>query len=191
MAKNSEPIKIFNLNGKKIKEINDSNEYSYFVDNYYDKNLSKNFIIGGYDNYIMSYDYEYNKKYIKYSDNDEGAHSSIIINAQEDIIKIIESSVNGNIRVWNFHTGKLLKIIKIGHRVYCECLWNNDYLFVGCYDKMIKLINLKNGKVIKRLNGHNNYVINMKKINHPLYGDCLISEGFSNDQIKLWAIKNK
>ena len=31
------------------------------------------------------------------------------------------------------------------------CLWNDDYLFVCCGDNSIKLIDLKNKKVIKQL----------------------------------------
>ena len=42
------------------------------------------------------------------------------------------------------------------------CLWDNDFLFVGCEDKNIKLIDLKNEKIIKNLVGHDKDVINPK-----------------------------
>ena len=66
------------------------------------------------------------------------------------------------------------------------CLWNNNFLFVGCKDSTIKLVSLKKGKIIKDLNGHNNSVLTLKKINHPKYGECLLSQGKENDQIKIW-----
>ena len=70
------------------------------------------------------------------------------------------------------------------------CLWNNDYLFFGCEEKLIKIIDLKKGIIIDNLKGHNNWVITMKKINHPEYGECLISQDLGKGQIKLWVIKN-
>jgi len=69
------------------------------------------------------------------------------------------------------------------------CLWSNEYLFVGCNDKTIKLIQLKKGIIIKDLVGHNNRVSTVKKIIHPIYGECIISQGKYNDQIKLWIHK--
>ena len=69
------------------------------------------------------------------------------------------------------------------------CLWNNEYLFVGCDDKTIKLIELNKGKIIKELVGHNDKVLSIKSIIHPKYGKCLISQGSMNDSIKLWIIK--
>ena len=73
--------------------------------------------------------------------------------------------------------------------IFGICLWDEDYLFVGCKDKIIKLIDLNNGIIIKDLYGHKNNVIAVKKINHPKYGDCLISQGVGCDEIKLWINK--
>ena len=89
------------------------------------------------------------------------------------------------------HWKELLRRIKITKReLYGICLWNNDYLFVGCDDNSIKLIDLKQRKIIKEFYSHNNEVITIKKLIHPKYGECLISQGF-DDQIKLWVNKNK
>ena len=40
------------------------------------------------------------------------------------------------------------------------------------------------------LKGHNNEVNCVKKINHPSFGECLISQSLENSNIKLWVIKN-
>ena len=40
-----EPIKAFNFNGEKVKEIKDSNDSTNFIDVYYDNKSSKNYII--------------------------------------------------------------------------------------------------------------------------------------------------
>ena len=44
-------------------------------------------------------------------------------------------------------------------------------------------------KTIKIFKGHENNVLTLKKINHPLYGECLISQGYEQDNIKLWISK--
>ena len=71
------------------------------------------------------------------------------------------------------------------------CLWNNDYLLVGCKeDHLIKLIDLRLNKVIKNFSGHEDNVTTIRKISHPKYGECLISKGGYKDKFKLWINKN-
>ena len=87
---NSKSIKILDLNGKTIKEINDSiNHSTFFIDTYYDNNSSKTFIITGNEGYSQSYDYNNNKLYYKYIDNysETNFHMSIIIVDRKKIIK--------------------------------------------------------------------------------------------------------
>ena len=59
-------------------------------------------------------------------------------------------------------------------------------MFVGCSDKTIKLIELNNGLIIKSLKNHDNSVITVKKIIHPKYGECLVSQNSGKSKIKLW-----
>ena len=66
------------------------------------------------------------------------------------------------------------------------CLWNENYLFVGCSDKKIKLINFNRARIFNELSGHNFDVLTIKKIIHPVYGECLLT---NSDEIKLWSIK--
>ena len=140
--------------------------------------------------YIKSYEFNKNKLYCKYNDNDCAFHNSIIINDKEDVIKLIESSEDGNIRIWDFYSGELLNKIKVSNNaLYGICLWNKKYIFVGCEDKSIKLINIKNGD-IKNLIGHTNDVLTVKNIFLPKYGECLISQSYNNGEIKLYLIKN-
>ena len=52
----------------------------------------------------------------------------------------------------------------------------------------IKLIDLNTKKVIKELNGHRDRILSIKKIIHPKYGECLITQDADKSQIKLWII---
>ena len=104
---------------------------------------------------------------------------------------MIESSSDGIIRIWNFHSGLLLKKIIINKgKLYGICLWNDNYLFAGCSDKTIKLIELNNGLIVKSLTSHDDEVITVKIINHPIFGKYLISQNLRISKIKLWVNKN-
>ena len=187
---NSDPIKIYDLKGNQIKELNDSNLKTFFIDIYYDNKSSKNYIITGNVGYSMSYDYNKNKQYHKYYDDDKKGHWSIIIYEDQGIIKLIESSFDGNIRIWNFHSELLLSKINVNSgKLYGICLLNENILFVGCKDYNIKIINLQNNTILKNLNKHNREVIVIKTINHPKFSSYIVSQGRGNDQIKLWKIQ--
>ena len=69
-------------------------------------------------------------------------------------------------------------------------MWNNEYIFIGCDDKTIKLIELEKGIIIKELKDHKKEAISIKTIIHPNYGKCLLSQGNGEDTIKLWINKN-
>ena len=183
---NFEPLKIFNFSGEKIKEINQSNDCTFFVDTYYDNKLSKIFIITGNYNYIKSYDYDKNEIYHKYYENNNGIHPSVIIKKSEEKIKLIESCEDGIIRIWGFHSGDLLRKIKTDNdNLYGICLWNENYAFVGCKDQAFKLIELKNGLLVKTFKEHKGRIISFKKIIIPREGEFLISQGM-DQKIKLW-----
>ena len=130
MTPYNELIRVFDLNGNKIKDI--KNYFTFCIDTYYDKNLCKNYIITSNLGLVTSYDYISGEIYHKYLANDRSEHFSFIINDIEEIIKLIESSYDGNIRIWNFNTGELLKKIYIcKNSLYSICLWDYDSLFVS------------------------------------------------------------
>ena len=189
-----ESIKIFDFKGNLIKEIEDSKANTYFIDSYFDEKISKLFIITSNENYCRSYDFNKNHPYKKYSDNiiseNKIYHLSFVINKKDGIVQLIESSYDGNIRVWNFHSGILLKKIKLNNSFLDGiCLWDNELLFVGSSDKNVILIELISGKIIEKYSGHDSSVITVKKISHPKLGKCLLSQGYENANIIIWKDK--
>jgi WD40 repeat protein len=183
---NFERLKCYNFAGVNVKELNNSDDCTFFIDTYYDEKLSKNFIITGNFNYIKSYDYDNNQVYHKYYENNNGIHPSVIIKKNEEKIKLIESCEDGIIRMWEFHSGNLLRKIKTDNdNLYGICLWNDNYAFIGCRDQTIKLIELKNGLLIKTIKGHKGRIISFKKIKEPNIGEFLFSQGL-DQTIKLW-----
>ena len=119
---------------------------------------------------------------------------SLAINFHENLIG---STNYGQILVWNLHSGVLLFAIKTSNKryhieeynyLYGICIWDNEYIFVGGGNKTIRLIDLKTRKVVKILKGHNDKVLTIKKIYHPIYKDCILSNPFN--EIKLWKNQN-
>ena len=193
----SEPIKVYDLKGNKVKMIKTNRDSIYFIDTYYDKKSNKIYIITGNQGHASSYDFIKNDFYKIYLDNNNECHDSLIIydtndtNDSNDIVKLIESSKDGYIRIFNFNTGIIIHKFKASNLYLVSiCLWNDHYLFAASGDKSIKLIDLNDGKVIKRFFEHKNSVITIKKFIHPIYGECLISQNKEKSEIKLWIINN-
>ena len=185
--KNGEPIKVYDLGGNIIKELKNYNFNTFIIDTYYDEKLSKNYIITGNEGFYFSYDYDKNEKYFYYYDTINYYNRSMVINNKEEIVKLIGDNDNGEIIIWNFHSGNKLKKIDVCDNYLCGIsLWNKDFIFVACYDRKIRLININKELIINNFIGHEHSVISIKKFNHPKYGECLLSQGLSNDVIKLW-----
>ena len=116
-------------------------------------------------------------------------HDCVFIIHDKGITKMFESCEDGCIRIWDFHSAKLLnKIIVSENKLYGLCLWNKDFIFVGCDDNTLKLIDLKKNFVINNIKTEG-LIVNTKKMNHAIYKECLITQDWKN-QIKLWIIKN-
>ena len=185
----AEEIKIFNLKGNKINEIKNSNENTFSIESFYDIKLSKNFIITGNKDYVKSYDFDDNQLYFKYQENGNGFHYDIILKDNENIIKLLESCYDGFVRIWDFHSNLLLNKILVSSKrgfIFYKCLWNNDYLFSGIFDR-ISLFNLKDGaniEIMKNIYIDIKYILCIKL---PKYGDCLIL--LNDDKIQLLSIQ--
>ena len=192
---NTENIKVFDFYGNKLNEINESNYNTFIIETYFDKKSKINYIITGNYGYITSFDFQNNKFYQKYDDGintlKRKMYNHFFIYETEGSIKIISSGNDGNIRIWEFHSSNLLIKLKIVNKSLGGiCFFCNENLYCGCEDTEIKIIDIKIGKIIKCLKGHYKEVINIKKINHPKYKECLISQGLYKDYIKIWIKKN-
>ena len=188
-------VKAFDLNGNQIKEIeNSSGDKIFYIDNYFDKNSSKNYIIICFKFMIKSYDFHKNKIYHEYHNIKYSNNNFVVNDDDEKIIKLIVPCWDNIIRIWDFHSGELIKKINIifnnDNHIKRYCFLNNTYLFAGYDDDSIRLINLKFGYAFKKLIGHKDFILTIRKINHPKYGECLISQGYKDDQIKLWKYNN-
>ena len=186
-------IIVIDFNGNKIKEINDSSNYTLFIDTYFDIKKNKYYIITGNRTNVKSYDYQNNLLYYTYSDNFSSHHRSVIIynDENDNIVKIIFSCEEGFIRIFNFHNGIMLNKISVHNEALLGiCLWNKNYLYVGTKNKNIKIIDIKKGKIVNSFSSHNHWVCSIQKFKNVKCEECLITQGLDN-KIKLWKIFNK
>lgn len=185
-----EKIKVYDLTGNKIKEINDSNHNTFFISSFFDEKFGQKFIITGNDlGNSISYNFNENKIYKKYNAKKDFFTRSVVVNDKQSVIKLI-ASCDGFVVIWNFNSGDLLKKIKVGLQYTCGiCLLNKDYLFVGNYDRKIYIFDLNEGLVVDELTGSKHSVATVKKIMHPKYGECLLSQGIGFDHIRLIVFK--
>ena len=100
---------------------------------------------------------------------------------------LFSSSSNGYINIWNLNEKKIFKVINT-NRCYLAniLLWNNQYLIAADYNnKTFKIINMENDSISDINTEHEGELVCIKKINHPIYGQSLISA--ANDKtLKLW-----
>jgi len=173
------PIKMFDSKGNQIKIISQSNDKTYYMDIFNCEKRNIKYAITANENCVKSYNINEDRLYNKYSDNDNIEHSYFILNEYENCIKLMESSKNGFLRVWNFDSKELLLKIKTEYNnIFNFCEWDNNFIFFTCEENnSIILINLFDNKTITKLTGKNNNFYFIQKIKHPEYGDCLISQG--------------
>ena len=139
-----------------------------------------------------------NKLYYKYEDNNNDNdnvndnndhniflnHYSVKIKKKGQIIKLIESCEDGNIRIWNFHTGELMQKFKVSFdNLFTICFWKDEYLFIGCGDFTIKLLKLENGDIIEEFINESMPLI-LRVLEIPKYGECLVFQD-NGGKIKL------
>ena len=162
-------------------------ENTYFIDTYYDSKEDIYYVINANNSDIKSYVFKTKDLYQKYEGFPKAWHMSAIVNEVKDNQILIESDKNGNIRMWDFHKGNLIKTISPSSPLSLRgiCLWNDNYLLAAGSDYQVKLIDLEQGKFIKSFEGHTNIVCSIEKILHPKYGECLLSQGLDG-KIKIW-----
>ena len=185
-------IKMLSLSGKIYQSIQNTLSSScFFVNHFYDQKQLKYYIIMGHMNFVTSYDFDEKQLYKQYKDDGNGWHAYVKVFHDGDIIKLLDSCWEDDyLRIWDFHSGILLNKIKTeGKHIKCIFIFNNNYIFVGCANHSIKLIDTRINKVISNLVVDTEWVTNVKKIFLPNYGTCVFSQGSGEKEtIKMWRL---
>ena len=188
-------IKVFNLKGEELNEMKDSEENILFIDSFYDEKYNKNYIITANKYSVISYDYEVNKLYYVYMKGEflYDCTSVVIYNKKRDKgknLKLIYSTGNGLIRIWDFHYGELLDEIELNKGyIFSICLLDEKYLFSCGKSYNNDLIKIKDEKTCLEII-HINGEITCKIVEYYKLGKCLVTKNLPSDgPLKLWKIK--
>ena len=185
-----EPIKIYNFENKLVTEISNSKVNVYYIDTYINNVNLKIFIIACCYDFVISYDYNENIIYKKYNSPLSKIHYSFKIIQDNNIIKLIESSSDGNIRIWDFNTAELLSKITLSKNgLYGICLLNKNDIAISCSDNCVIILNYENKK-IKKICNFDNWICCTNFVLHKKYGKCIITQGIEYQQIKLMSIND-
>ena len=181
-------MKIWDFSGKLLHKFGLMDEYTYFIDSYYDNKNKKYYILNGNFNDVKSYSFESKEIYKRYKGIPQSWHMSVIVYENKENQILVESDGNGYIRMWDFHTANLIKSIFTNYLVNLRgiCLWNERYLFAAANDHQIKLFDLIEGKYIKLYKEHITTVCTLDKIKTNRFGECLLSQGLDG-KIKIWS----
>ena len=127
-----------------------------------------------------------------YSDNHY--YRSGFIKNKNDKDLLYCSKTNGLIEIWDLYNKQLvfrISIMKNKRNIWLKNIieWNKKYAIVADLgENSFYIIDLENNKIISKIRGHNvNTLTFIKKVNHPIYGESLMSLEH-NGSVKLWVI---
>ena len=184
--------KVFSLSsGKFIKYIINSEDIPiYYLLLWYNKKNDKYYIIQlSYEIVIINNLLE-DDIYSEFKQEKEESYFSGFIYNKDDNEYLCFSSSKGFINVYDLYNKKILKIIDIKKCKLAHIIqWNEKYIIVADFNNnSFKIIDFEQDKIISDIGGqHKGYVTSIKKINHPVYGESLLSAG-CDKTIKLWSI---
>ena len=183
--------KIYSLNyGRYLNYLINSNYNPiYYLLSWYNKKNNKYYIIQFSYMKILINELS-NKEYYELIQEPETDHFSGFIYNRDDIDYLCSSSENGYIMIWDLYKKDIFKIISTNNCFLAHIIqWNYKYAIVADFcNKSFKIIDLEEDQIISIVNGHHTKEVkSIKKINHPIYGESLLS-GSKDNTIKLWSI---
>ena len=183
-------MKLYEFNGLYKFSFGSNDCNTFFVNSYFDIKNKKYYVINGNGIDVRSYYGKTGQLYKRYQGLPRCFHTGAVIYETKTEIILIEIDGNGYVRLWNFDTANLIKSIYTNAFLNLRgiVLWSYKYLIVGANDHQVKIIDIKQGKVVKTFKEHLGIICTLERVNTKLYGECLLSQGLDGT-IKLWSSK--
>ena len=184
--------KLYSLsNGNQIKCFNNTNNNSiFYLLSWYNNIDNKYYVIQFSCMKIIINSLLEDELYAELSNEPENNHFSGCLYTKNDNDYLFSSSSNGYINIWDLYNKKIYKTIntngcKLAHIIE----WNKKYIIVAdVNNKSFKIINIDDGTIYNINTEHKKELISIKKINHPKYGESLLTAA-QDKTIKLWTIE--
>lgn len=176
--------------GKFIENINKTNSnYTYYLLYWFNKKNNEHYIIECCDGKVSIHNLIKDEIYAELKAPNDYRNFSGFIYTKNEIDYLCKGCGNGYIHIWDLFNKNLNGSIYVNSGNYLHYIlqWNDKYAIIadvtGC---SFKVIDYEEKKYICNIGGqHSKYVIGVKKINHPIYGESLLSSG-NDSTIKLW-----
>ena len=128
--------------------------------------------------------------YAELSNEPENNHFSGCLYTKNDNDYLFSSSSNGYINIWDLYNKKIYKTINTNGCLLAHIIeWNKKYIIVAdVNNKSFKIINIDDGSIYNINTEHKDKLKCVKKVNHPIYGESLLTAAKDNT-IKLWIIE--
>ena len=187
--------KMYSLkNGNFIKNIIDSNNNNtYYILIWYNDSEKINYLIELCEKKIVITNFIQNNIYAKLINTDLYIlkyYSGFIYSIENKKNYLCCSTSNGYIIIWDLINKTLINYCKISKfELYHIIQWNQKYAIVsGGNTKLIKIFDLEKSENLDNIiTNHHSSVNCVKKINHPKYGEALLSCG-NDHKIKLYIL---
>ena len=177
--------------GKFISNINNTNNnYTYYLLYWFNKKNNEHYIIECCESKTIIHNLIKDEIYAELKATNEYRHFSGFIYNKNDIDYLCNGCGNGYIHIWDLFNKNLIASIYDNQGSYLHHIiqWDDKYAIIAdVSNHSFKIFNYDEKKYVCNIGGkHSNYVIGVKKINHPIYGESLLSSGADNT-IKLWT----
>ena len=177
-------------NGKLIKNIKGSNEYSvYYLLSWYNKKNNKTYLIQFCRYNVIISDLVSD---IIYSDIDvkDIEHFCGIILEKKNTDYLIYSSSWGSFVTYDLYKKSIIKVVKIARQYTSNFIqWNENYfIFSHCKSRSFFVVDSKTFKIISQYKTDNeSYPCCVKEVYHPKYGEALLVLRY-NGHLQLWIV---
>ena len=172
-----------------LKNINNSkNKNIYYLLDWYNEKNKKNYLIEFCKKKILIMNIYINKIYanlIAENAKDSCYMTGFVYNSY-----LYANSMNGFINIWDLYEKKLINSIFIYNSIITNIIqWNQKYIIiVDAKNNSMKIVDIEKGLPISNIFSHHEKgILCIKKINHPIYGESLLSSG-QDGYIILWTI---
>ena len=124
--------------------------------------------------------------YKTFIEREASSHAHVIVHESENKVHLIDSDMKGFIHIWDFNTEECIKTIFVQTIINGICLWDDQHVICTGRDQKIKVVDLKEGRIVRVLTGHEKETLSVQKINLSKYGECLVSHG-KDGILKVWS----
>ena len=188
---NNDFTKIYNFNdGNFIENLENTNRFDIYYLLLWNRDENNDYLIQCSLGTIFIHNLQNKKLFqILRKENKSTIHNSacLIKNDGTDYLYVV--NVNGLIDVWNLNTFQLKQSIEYFKSYFYHIIsWNKRYILVAeKSNSSILVIDTMYNRVISVFKEiHKSFVNSLKKIDHPIYGESLLSCDFDN-KILLWT----